>query len=97
MELFDKLWDSVNLFIDIPYLFTFMLLGYLIKHYFGETLKKKNIKMVYVVLSIAAVIAVPYVLTGSLGWREALFTYTLGTSLHELFFKLIEQKLTVKP
>lgn len=93
MELFEKLWESINIYIDVPYLFTFMLAGYCVKKYFGPLLKSKMFKIVYVVLILAAVLAVPYVLLGYTGWREALFTYTLGTSLHELFFKFIEKKL----
>ncbi len=96
MEMINDLWESINGYINIPYLFTFMLLSYAVKSNFGDWLKANKFKTVYVVLILATVIAVPYALLADVGWSELLFTYTLGTSLHELFFKVIETKLNPK-
>lgn len=92
----EQLWDAINGYVNVPYLFTFMLLAYTAKKYAGTWLKSKNIKTVYIVLGLATIIAIPYIFLAKVGWSEILFTYTLGTSLHELFFKIIETKLNPK-
>ena len=98
MDLLQQLWDGISEYINIPYLFTFMLIAYAIKKYLGRWLKEitnTKWKTVYTVLIVALVVAIPYLSTGS-PWNEMLFTYTLGTSLHETILGFIEKKLTPK-
>lgn len=103
MELIDTIYNDlikqVAQSIDIIYLFTFMLLSYLIKNKFEDSLNritKAKWRTVYTVLIIATLTAIPFVFYSDTSVKTILFTYTLGTSLHELFFKLIETKLFKK-
>lgn len=96
MDLLQQLWEQVNGYINIPYLFTFMLAAYGIKKYLGAWLNKitkTKWRTVFTVLIIAAVVAVPYLFLIGAKWEEILFTYTLGTSLHETIFAFLEKKL----
>ena len=80
-------------YISIPYLCTFMALAYLIKTYFQVVLAKLlklKVQFVYVVLLLAAIVAVPFLLTGT-PFQKILFAYAIGTSLHEVFLTLIEK------
>lgn len=88
--------NQIELYLNIPYLLTFIVLGYLIKKHFKSSLSRlfeKDIQMVYVVLILAALVAVPYYFCGT-EWQKLLFSYALGTSLHETIFSLIEKKFT---
>lgn len=103
MELTDTIYNDlikqVAQSIDIIYLFTFMLLSYLIKNKFEDSLNritKAKWRTVYTVLIIATLTAIPFVFYSDVSVTTILFTYTLGTSLHEIFFKLIETKLFKK-
>lgn len=95
MEKVLDILNSLGAYINVLYLFSFMLLGYLIKKNFqGLLLKifKKEIKMVYVMLILATLLAIPYYLTGS-AWQQLIFAYALGTSLHELIFYAIDSHI----
>jgi len=92
MEWLDQIWQTVSEYINVPYLLTFMLLAYLVKRYFqGLILNKwkQEIKSVFIVLVIATVVAVPYLVFG-VEWQKVLFSYALGTSLHELILNWFE-------
>lgn len=92
MEWLDQIWQTVLEYINVPYLLTFMLLAYLVKRYFqGFILNKwkQEIKSVFIVLVIATVVAVPYLVFG-VEWQKVLFSYALGTSLHELILNWFE-------
>jgi hypothetical protein len=94
----ETIMDNILNYLNVFYLLTFVFLGYLVKRYFQGLLKKwfkKEIKLVYVVLILAAIVAIPYLLTGA-EWQKILFTYTFGTSLHEVFFARIEEKFKSK-
>jgi hypothetical protein len=70
----------------------------MIKKYFGQFLKsitRFKWETVYTVLIIASIIAIPFALWSEEGWIKLLFTYTLGTSLHELIFTKIENKARI--
>ena len=98
MEWLDQLWQTIVNYIDGIYLLSFMLLAYLVKRYFQVWLTqvlKFEVKTVFIVLVIATLTAVPFLLFGS-EWQKILFSYTLGTSLHELIFKWIEDKFSPK-
>ena len=98
-EIFDPIWNGLGNYLNISYLCTFMLIAYMIKTYFKTTIElklKKTIKSVYIVLIIATVLAIPYLILKWNEWEKILFSYTLGTSLHELFFNYIEDKLKKK-
>jgi hypothetical protein len=93
MEWFDQIWSQVAEYINIPYLLIFILLSYLMKRYVEEILQsitKFNWQTVYTVLIIATVLAVPFFLFTDATWVDILFSYAVGTSLHELIFKWIE-------
>ena len=97
MEWLDKVWGQIDAYISIPYLIIFILLSYTIKKYFNELLQKItkfNWKTVYTVLIIATVLAVPFIICTDEGWVNILFSYAVGTSLHELIFAYFEKKLT---
>ena len=92
MEWLDQIWQQMEEYISIPYLLSFMLLAYLVKRYFqGFILKKwkQQIKSAFIVLVIAAIIAIPFLVCGS-EWQRVIFSYAIGTSLHELIFNKIE-------
>ena len=98
MDLLQQIWERLGEYVNIPYLFTFMLASYGVKTYLGAWLNKitkTKWKTVFSVLIIAAIVAVPYLVTGS-PWNEILFSYTLGTSLHETIFAFVEKKLKPK-
>ena len=92
MDWLNEIWNQVANYVNIPYLLTFMLLAYLVGHYFKNILDKITRikwKTVYTVLILATLIAVPYIICGA-EWQKVLFSYALGTTLHELVFKHIE-------
>lgn len=91
----NNIMDYINPF----YLGSFMLLSYLIKRYFQASLSntiKRNIKTVYIVLIIAAIVAIPFLIYDFPNWPKILFSYTLGTSLHEVIFEWIEKRIKKK-
>jgi cell shape-determining protein MreD len=90
----EKLIDGIEVYLNVPYLLTFMFLGYLVKRYFQtilNTLFKREVRLVFVVLILATIVAIPYLLFKA-EWQKILLTYCVGTSLHELFFTWIENK-----
>jgi hypothetical protein len=92
----DFIWASLQLYINIPYLATFMLLSYVTKEYLKSSLVRmfgEGFKTVYAVLFIALVVAVPYFIFAKITWQVLLFSYALGTSLHDLAFSWIEKKI----
>ena len=95
MEWLDQIWQSVSLYVSIPYLLIFMFLSYLVKRYFGEWLSlitKTKWKTVYSVLIIATIVAIPFFIFTKETWVNILFSYAIGTSLHELLFNWLEDK-----
>jgi len=94
MEWMDQIWSQVQVYINIPYLLIFILLSYLIKKYFAEMLQlitNFNWMTVYTVLALATLLAIPFLFFTDATWVEIVFSYALGTSLHELAFKWIEK------
>jgi len=90
----DLIWQQVSLYVCVPYLLIFMLLSYLIKRNFRDVLDMitgQRWRTVYTVLIIATIMAVPFLLFSEYSWVQILFSYTLGTSLHELIFGWIEK------
>lgn len=99
MEFMNEVWGQLITYISIPYLLIFILASYLVKTYLGSLLQritKFNWLPVYTVLILAAILAVPFLLFTDQGWVKIIFTYTLGTTLHELIFEFIEKKLKKK-
>jgi hypothetical protein len=95
MEWFEQIWNEITNYISVPYILTFMLLSYFMKRYFGDWLSRITTyrwKSVYTVLIMATVIAVPFAICSEYTWVQILFSYALGTSLHELVFSFIEDK-----
>lgn len=98
MELLDETWRQLGHYINAMYLFTFMLIAYCLKsnlEMWIAKVTKKKWKSVYTVLIVATIVAIPFLVSGA-PFTEVLFTYTLGTSLHELVFQWIEKKFKVK-
>jgi len=96
MDWMDLIWQQVSLYVCVPYLLIFMLLSYLIKSNFRDVLDMitgHRWRTVYTVLIIATIMAVPFLLFSEYNWVQILFSYTLGTSLHELIFKWIDHKI----
>jgi vacuolar-type H+-ATPase subunit I/STV1 len=99
MEWLDQIWQQFVQYISIPYLLTFMLLSYLVKKYFSDWLGRiTNMKWrtVYTVLILATIVAIPFLFFTGETIAQVLFSYALGTSLHELCFKWIEEKFINK-
>lgn len=97
MDWIEKIWGQLDMYISVPYLVIFMLLAYFVKSYFGDFLQritKFEWKTVYTVLVLATLTAIPFLLFSEEGWVKILFSYTLGTSLHESVFKWIANKFT---
>ena len=95
MEWLDQIWGQIIEYICIPYLLIFMLLSYFIKTYMGDWLMaitNMKWKTVYTVLILATITGIPFVLFTEYSWAQILFSYALGTSLHELIFKWLEDK-----
>lgn len=93
----NQMWDQVAAYINAPYLLSFMFLSYAVKRYLQTTLTQligSGFKIVYVVLIIAALVAIPYLVLVKISWQQILFSYAFGTSLHELVFSWIEKKFT---
>ena len=89
-------WQQIGMYVHVPYLLTFMLLAYLIKEYCSNLLAKifkREIKTVFIVFIIATILAVLFLVFEGVEWQKILFSYTLGTSLHELIFKWLEKKI----
>ena len=96
----EQLWMQVTVYINIAYLFSFMLLGYLVKRYFQawlNSLFNKEIKTVFVVLILATLLAIPFLFLFKSEWQKILLSYAVGTSLHELIFNWLEDKFNPKP
>jgi hypothetical protein len=93
MDFLNQIWSEVGNYIEPVYLLIIMLLGYLVKQYFNDAMKKvfKWYKMVYAVLAIATVVGVFFVIFTETTWVKILFTYALATSLHELLFRYLER------
>jgi hypothetical protein len=99
MEWLNSIWQQVALYVSVPYLVIFMLLSYFVKKYFGVWLSKitkAKWQNVYTVLIIATVTAIPFLIFSKETWVQILFSYALGTSLHELIFNWIEEKFSKK-
>ena len=97
MEFLEKVLSQIEVYISVPYLVIFMLLAYTIKKYFSEILERITLlkwKCVYTVLLIATLTAVPFLLWSEEGWLKIVFSYAVGTSLHELIFFWIEKKIS---
>ena len=93
MDWLNEIWNQIAAYVSVPYLLTFVLLSYLVKRYFGELLQKVTRfewKTVYTVLILATIVAVPFLLWSDVSWVQGVFSYDLGTTLHELIFKHIE-------
>lgn len=91
----NNIMDYINPF----YLGTFMLLSYLIKRYFQASLSqviKREVKTVFIVLIIAGISAIPFLIYDLSNWQKIFFSYTLGTSLHEVIFEYIEKRIKQK-
>lgn len=94
MEWLDQIWAQLADYISIPYLLIFILLSYFIKKYFGQFLQKITKFTwlpVYTVLILATLVAVPFLIWSEISWVEILFSYALGTTLHELIFFWLEK------
>ncbi len=90
----NEIWNQIAQYISVPYMLTFILVAYFVKRYFGELLQKITKfewKTVYTVLILATILAVPFLLWTEASWVQILFSYAVGTSLHELIFKYIEK------
>lgn len=77
---------------EAAYLVTFILLSYMVKKSFGAKLSAiTRIKWqpVYTVLTIATVLAVPFIAFTEATWQEILLAYALGTSLYEVILEKI--------
>ncbi len=91
----ETIFNSVQQYIDMYYLLTFMFVGYFAKRYLQKginSILNKKVELVYIVLLLGILLAIPYVITGT-SWQKLLFSYTFGTSLHEVFFSYIEKKI----
>ena len=91
----EQIWLKMTEYVSFEYLVTFVFLSYLIKRYFSGLLAKlfkKPVPMVYVVLIIATILAIPFNLGAGVPWVKILISYAVGTSLHELAFQWIEKK-----
>jgi len=94
MEWLNEIWLQVANYISVPYLLTFMLLAYFVKSNFNKGLQlitKFDWKPVFTVLIIATLVAIPFLIWSDETWVKILFSYAIGTSLHELIFKYIEK------
>lgn len=95
-DLIMLLQTKIGQLIVWPYLISFMFLSYLVKKYVQKwltTFTRIKWKLVYTVLLLAAIISIPFLLFTDYGWEKILVTYTIGTSLHELFFTWVEKQL----
>lgn len=96
MDWLNEIWGQVANYISVPYLLSFIFLSFFVKKYFGKKLKTLlKWKTVYTVLIFATVLAIPFLIWTEISWIQIVFSYSIGTSLHELIFKYIE-KLFVK-
>jgi len=94
MDWINQIWSQVAEYISVPYLLIFIMLSFFIKRYFGAFLQritKFEWKTVFTVLIIATVVSVPFFIFTDIDWVKIVFSYALGTSLHELIFKYIEK------
>ena len=92
MDWINSAFAQISNYISVPYLLGFLLLSYLVKRYFGTLLQRItrfNWRGVYTVLILATLLAIPFLLFSNIGWIKVVFSYALGTSLHELFFRYI--------
>ena len=76
------------------YMATFILLAYIVKgpinNFFVNYLHRKW-EMVYTVLILAFLVAIPWVLFTNNLWENIALSYAVGTSFHELIFSKIEK------
>jgi len=94
MDWLNQIWTQIATYISIPYLLTFIFLSFMIKRYFGEWLQmisRFEWKTVYTVLILATLIAVPFLVWSEVSWVQIVFSYSIGTSLHELIFTHIDK------
>lgn len=100
MDWISNIFFQISIYVSIPYLLTFILLSYLVKTYFGDWIQKVtkfNFKTVYIVLIIATLLGISFwLLIKDLQWHQILFSYAVGTSLHELIFQHIENLIIKK-
>jgi hypothetical protein len=95
----EQIWSMLVEYLSIPYFLTFLLLSYLVKRYFQAFLNRITRfvwRGVYTVLILATIVAVPFIIWGDVPWNKIVFSYALGTSLHELIFKWIGKLFTKK-
>lgn len=97
MEWIESLLSQIEMYISVSYLLIFMFLSYFVKRYFGDLLQmitKFEWKTVYSVLILATLVGILFLIFTDEGLIRIVITYCVGTSVHELFFKLIEEKIT---
>ena len=91
----ENLWNQISQTVNFEFLLSFILLGYLAKRYLKKQIEvwvKHTVPMVYIVLIIASLLMIPFRIFG-VGWKQLFITYTVATSLHELFFQWIEKMI----
>lgn len=89
-------WPQIAQYIDAVYMLTFILLSYAITKTFGRLLQKITKftwKTAYTVMALATIIAVPFLLWTDTNWVKILFSYAAGTTLYEIVFKFIGNKV----
>jgi hypothetical protein len=95
METVINIWNQLSAYLDVTYLLIFMMLGYLIKEYlqgFLSELFHRTIPFVFVILILATIVSIPFLISGT-SWQKILLSYALGTSLHEVAFSFLENKI----
>lgn len=89
-------WTKIVQYVDVVYMLTFIFLSYTITKYFGTLLQKLTKfewRTAYTVFIIATLTAIPFIIWTDTGWVKVLFSYAAGTSLYEIAFKFIGNKL----
>jgi len=84
-------WKVISELIVWSYLLVALGMAYLFKNplktlldgFFG------NVKMVYVVMIISTLVAIPFLLFNGHTWDRVLVTYTLATTLHEAIVQVV--------
>jgi biotin transporter BioY len=92
----ENITEITQQYINIPYLFSFLLMSYGVKNYLGSWLRKitnTKWKTVYTVLIIATVLGLVFYYCIGVDLDTLIISYSLGTSLHELAFWWIEKKI----
>ena len=91
----ENVFIQFSSYINVFYLATFMLLGYIVKKYLQDVfciVFNKQIKFVFIILILAALVSIPFLLAGET-WQKVLLSYAVGTSLHEVVFTFLEKKI----